>query len=111
MELRVARSLVGGHAVSAYPSDPLGRRSQSRAYPGGTAGVGVPSTGHGPSVTLSDPLGGTTHMLNPHHPGSTRIQVRLKRPFLRVKPCLLPPFLDTLGYKFKIRAKLPPLNF
>ena len=84
VELRVARSLIGGHAVSAHPSDPLGRSSQSRAYPGGNAGVGVPSKGRGPSVTLSDPLGGTTHMLNPHHPGSTRIQVRLNstRPFL-----------------------------
>ena len=84
VELRVARSLIGGHAVSAHPSDPLGRSSQSRAYPGGHAGVGVPSKGRGPSVTLSDPLGGTTHMLNPHHPGSTRIQVRLNstRPFL-----------------------------
>ena len=81
VELRVARSLIGSHAPStAFPTDPLGRpliEPQSRAYPA-PGGVGVPSKGRGPSVTLSDPLGGTTHMLNPHlsnRPGSTRIQV------------------------------------
>ena len=91
VELRVARSLMGGHAPSIpYQTDPLGRplleQPQSRAYPTSSAAAGcvpvVPPTsaGFGPSVTLSDPLGGTTHMLQPPHPqqrhqGSTRIQV------------------------------------
>jgi hypothetical protein len=102
VELRVARSLSGGHAhatPSSYAIDALGRSimpdpsrqyhqfssnaTGARPYPG-VAGVGVVPTsrGRGPSVTLSDPLGGTTHMLAPpshhhsnHHPGSTRIQV------------------------------------
>ena len=81
---------MGGHAPSIpYQTDPLGRplleQPQSRAYPTSSAAACVPvvpptSAGFGPSVTLSDPLGGTTHMLQPPHPqqrhqGSTRIQV------------------------------------
>lgn len=96
VELRVARSLTGGHALAgatpsgSYATDSLGRpvlghhqfpsTSASRPY---SSAVGVSRGGRGPSVTLSDPLGGTTHMLNPppalhhsnRHPDATRIQV------------------------------------
>ena len=105
VELRVARNLLGGASgQQAYPPgviDPLTGRpisgdptrvslhhqysvpSSSRPpYSSVPLGVTPPNTrgGRGPSVTLSDPLGGTTHMLNPHHsnhPASTRIQVGL----------------------------------
>ena len=90
VELRVARSLTGSHAhatpTGTYATDSLGRpvlgpdprqiyhqNQSSRSYFNARGG-------RGPSVTLSDPLGGTTHMLNPpanlhRHPDSTRIQV------------------------------------
>ena len=93
VELRVARSLTGSHdhatPTGSYTTDSLGRPvfgpdprqlhhqfsnpQSSRPYLSARGG-------RGPSVTLSDPLGGTTHMLNPpvnlhRHPDSTRIQV------------------------------------
>ena len=99
VELRVARNLLGGSASqSGYPPsaiDPLtGRPCDPRqlhhqySVPGSNRPYSSvnPASGRGgrggPSVTLSDPLGGTTHMLNPHqtlnHPAaSTRIQVGL----------------------------------
>ena len=77
VELRVARSL-SGHAVQVQGYDSLGRPLDRHRYANSQA---CPRGRAGPSVTLSDPLGGTTHMLNPpphhhsNHPGSTRIQV------------------------------------
>ena len=95
VELRVARSLTGSHALGATPSGTYATDSLGRPIIGPPSGHGShqfsttpPSRqyisgrgGRGPSVTLSDPLGGTTHMLNPpshhtnRHPDSTRIQV------------------------------------
>ena len=99
VELRVARSLTGSHAHAtpsgSYATDSLGRPilgPDLRQHAGSHAqfNQAAPSSrqyisgrgGRGPSVTLSDPLGGTTHMLNPpthlhtnRHPDSTRIQV------------------------------------
>ena len=98
----MARNLLGGSASqSGYPPsaiDPLtGRPCDPRqlhhqySVPGSSSRGGPPyssvnpASGRGgrggPQVTLSDPLGGTTHMLNPHHTvsnhpaASTRIQV------------------------------------
>ena len=99
VELRVARNLLGGNAQSGYPPsiDPLTGRptcdprnlhhqysvpgSSRSGPPYSSVNPGNRGGRSGPSVTLSDPLGGTTHMLNPHHTvsnhpaASTRIQV------------------------------------